>query len=128
MGCEVLINWGVVIVGFLAEIILGAILGVLIPGWGALLGLLLAGMLVGYMVGGDAGNGAVNGAVAGAFGAIIISVLLLIFGTILLGLVGFAAASVTSMVLLLGSIGVIIIMALGGAVGSLIKGEPEASL
>jgi hypothetical protein len=123
-----LINWGVVIVGFLAEIILGGILGVLIPGWGALLGLLLAGMLVGYMVGGDAGNGAVNGAVAGAFGAIILSVLLLIFGTILLGLVGFAAASVTSMVLLLGSIGVIIIMALGGAVGSLIKGEPEASL
>ncbi|HNR26603.1 MAG TPA: DUF5518 domain-containing protein [Methanobacteriaceae archaeon] len=123
-----MINWGVVIVGFLAEIILGGILGVLIPGWGALLGLLLAGMLVGYMVGGDAGNGAVNGAGAGAFGAIIISVLLLIFGTILLGLVGFAAASVTSMVLLLGSIGVIIIMALGGAVGSLIKGEPEASL
>ncbi|MDI9437774.1 MAG: DUF5518 domain-containing protein [Euryarchaeota archaeon] len=123
-----MINWGVVIVGFLAEIILGGILGVLIPGWGALLGLLLAGMLVGYMVGGDAGNGAVNGAVAGAFGAIILSVLLLIFGTILLGLVGFAAASVTSMVLLLGSIGVIIIMALGGAVGSLIKGEPEASL
>ena len=120
-----MINWGVVIVGFLAEIILGAILGVLIPGWGALLGVLLAGMLVGYMVGGDAGNGAANGAVAGAFGAIVLSILLLIFVTILLGLIGFAAASITSVILLVGSIGVILIMALGGAIGSLIKGEPE---
>ncbi|MEG3225351.1 MAG: hypothetical protein BME94_07535 [Methanobacteriales archaeon Met13] len=119
-----MINWGAVIIGFFAAIVLGGLFGVIIPGWGALLGMLLAGMLVGYMVGGDAGNGAANGAVAGAFGAIVLSILFLIFGTILLGIIGFAAASITSVFLLIGSLGVVIVMGVGGAIGSLIKDGP----
>jgi hypothetical protein len=119
-----MVNWGAVVIGFLASIVLGAVFGVIIPVVGSLIGLLLAGMLVGYMVGGDAMNGAVNAAVSGAFGAILLSILLLIFGTLLLGLIGFAAASLTSIFLFIAVIGVVIIMAVGGAIGSLIKDEP----
>lgn len=119
------IDWGAVIIGFILSIVLGAVFGVIIPALGALLGWLLAGMAVGYMVGGDAGNGLGNGAVSGLFGAIVLSILMLIFGTLILGIIGFAAATVTSIFLFIAFFGVMIIMAIGGAIGAVIKGEPE---
>ena len=82
-------------------------------------------MAVGYIVGGDAMNGAVNGALAGIFGAIVLSFLLLIAGTLILGIIGFAAATITSLFILVGFIGVMIVMAVGGAIGSVVKNEPE---
>ena len=120
-----MINWGAVILGFFLSIILGGILALIIPIWGGILGLLLAGMAVGYMVGGDAMNGAVNGALAGIFGAIVLSLLLLIAGTLILGIIGFAAASLTSLFILAGFVGVMLIMAVGGIIGAVIKDEPE---
>ena len=120
-----MINWGAVILGFFLSIILGGIFAVIIPIWGGILGLLLAGMAVGYMVGGDAMNGAVNGALAGIFGAIVLSLLLLIAGTLILGIIGFAAASLTSLFILAGFVGVMLIMAVGGIIGAIIKDEPE---
>jgi hypothetical protein len=120
-----MVNWGAVIIGFFLSIILGGIFALIIPVWGGLLGLLLAGMAVGYIVGGDAMNGAVNGALAGVFGAIILSFLLLIAGTLILGIIGFAAATITSLFILVGFIGVMIVMAVGGAIGSVVKNEPE---
>lgn len=123
-----MVNWGAVIIGFFLSIILGGIFAIIIPVWGGLLGLLLSGMAVGYMVGGDAVNGAVNGGLAGIFGAIVLSLLLLIAGTLILGIIGFAAASLTSIFILVGFIGVMIIMAIGGAIGALIKNEPEVEV
>jgi hypothetical protein len=120
-----MVDWGAVILGFFLSIILGGLFGIIIPIWGGIIGLLLAGMVVGYMVGGDAMNGAVNGGLAGVFGAIIISFLLLIFGTLILGIIGFAAATITSIFILAGFIGVMLIMGVGGAIGSVVKGEPE---
>lgn len=120
-----MINWGAVILGFILSIILGGIFAVIVPIWGGILGLLLAGMAVGYMVGGDAMNGATNGALAGVFGAIVLSLLLLIAGTLFLGIIGFAAASITSLFILAGFVGVMLIMAVGGIIGALIKDEPE---
>jgi len=120
-----MINWGAVILGFFLSIILGGIFAIIIPIWGGILGLLLAGMAVGYMVGGDAMNGATNGALAGIFGAIVLSLLLLIAGTLILGIIGFAAASITSLFILAGFIGVMLVMAVGGIIGAVIKDEPE---
>lgn len=98
------------------------------PYLGRILGLLLAGMVVGYMVGGDAMNGAVNGALAGVFGALVLSLLLLIAGTLILGIIGFAAATITSVFILIGFVGVMLIMAVGGAIGSVVKNEPEVKV
>ncbi len=119
-----MVDWGAVILGFILSIILGGIFAVIIPVWGGILGLLLAGMAVGYMVGGDAMNGAVNAGLAGVFGAIVLSLLLLIAGTLILGIIGFAAATITSLFIFIGFIGVMLIMALGGAIGSIVKDEP----
>jgi len=123
-----MINWGAVILGFFLSIILGSIFALIIPIWGGILGLLLAGMTVGYMVGGDAMNGAVNGALAGVFGAIVLSLLLLIAGTLILGIIGFAAASLTSLFIIAGFVGVMLIMAVGGIIGAIIKDEPEVKI
>jgi hypothetical protein len=123
-----MVDWGAVIIGFILSIILGGIFAVIIPIWGGILGLLLAGMVVGYMVGGDAMNGAVNGALAGVFGALVLSLLLLIAGTLILGIIGFAAATITSVFILIGFIGVMLIMAVGGAIGSVVKNEPEVKV
>ena len=120
-----MVNWGAIIIGFFLSIILGGIFAIIIPVWGGLLGLLLSGMAVGYIVGGDAMDGAINGALAGIFGAIVLSFLLLIFGTLILGIIGFAAATITSLFILIGFIGVMIVMAIGGAIGSIVKNEPE---
>lgn len=120
-----MINWGAVILGFFLSIILGVLFAVIVPIWGGILGLLLAGMAVGYMVGGEPMNGAVNGALAGIFGAIVLSLLLLIAGTLILGIIGFAAASLTSIFILAGFVGVMLIMAVGGLIGAVIKDEPE---
>ncbi len=120
-----MVDWGAIILGFILSIIFAGIFAIIIPIWGGLLGLLLAGMVVGYIVGGDALNGALNGALAGVFGAIVLSLLLLIAGTLILGIIGFAAATITSFVILIGFAGVMLIMAVGGAIGSIIKDEPE---
>jgi len=119
-----MVDWGAVILGFVLSIIFGGIFAVIIPVWGGILGLLLAGMVVGYLVGGDAMNGAVNAGLAGVFGAIVLSLLLLIAGTLILGIIGFAAATITSLFIFVGFVGVMLIMALGGAIGSIVKGEP----
>jgi len=119
-----MVDWGAVILGFVLSIIFGGIFAVIIPVWGGILGLLLAGMVVGYLVGGDAMNGAVNAGLAGVFGAIVLSLLLLIAGTLILGIIGFAAATITSLFIFVGFVGVMLIMPLGGAIGSIVKGEP----
>ena len=123
-----MVDWGAVILGFVISIIFGGIFAIIIPVWGGILGLLLAGMAVGYMVGGDAMNGAVNAGLAGVFGAIVLSLLLLIAGTLILGIIGFAAATITSFVILIGFVGVMLIMAVGGAIGSIVKNEPEVRI
>lgn len=123
-----MINWGAVIFGFFLSIIFGGIFAIIIPVWGGLLGLLLAGMAVGYMVGGDIADGAVNSALAGIFGAITFSFLLLIGGTLFLGIIGFAAATLTSFFIIISFLGVMIIMAVGGAIGSIVKNEPKVKV
>jgi hypothetical protein len=120
-----MVDWGAIILGFILSIIFTGIFAIIIPIWGGILGLLLAGMVVGYIVGGDALNGAINGALAGVFGAIVLSLLLLITGTLILGIIGFAVATITSFIILIGFVVVMFIMAIGGAIGSIVKDEPE---
>ena len=120
-----MINWGAVIVGFILSIIFGGIFTVIIPVWGGIIGLILAGMSVGYMVGGEPLNGTVNAALAGIFGGIVLSLLLLIAGTIILGIIGFTAATLTSLFILAGFVGVMLLMAVGELIGAVIKDEPE---
>ena len=84
----------------------------------------ITGIIVGLMVGGGVLTGFGNGLVAGAFGAIVISIILLIGGTITAGLAGFttaAIASVTWIVYIFVTSGFVV--GVGGAIGSLISGK-----
>ena len=77
-----LVNWTAAFVGFILAVILSNVLGLFFGFIGISIGFFLAGIVVGLMVGGGVLSGFGNGMVAGAFGAIVISIILIIGGTI----------------------------------------------
>ena len=87
--------WTAVIVGWLVGLILGFLLPVLGP--------LAGGFVAGWMVRGGIWNGAKAGLLAGLLGAIVISLLTLIGGTVLLGAFGFIAGLGTSLVIIVAA-------------------------
>ncbi len=87
-----MVNWTAAFVGFILAVILSNLFGMFLGFVGISLGLFLAGIVVGLMVGGGVLTGFGNGLVAGAFGAIVLSIILLIGGTLAAGLAGFTAA------------------------------------
>ena len=86
-------NWTAAFVGFILAVILSNVLGLFFGFIGINVGFFLAGVVVGLMVGGGILSGFGNGMVAGAFGAIVLSIILIIGGTITAGLAGFAATA-----------------------------------
>ncbi|MBC7121403.1 DUF5518 domain-containing protein [Methanoculleus sp.] len=102
--------WTGVIVGWLV----GVLLGFLLP----VLGTLAGGFVAGWLVRGGIWNGAKAGLVAGLLGAIVISLLILIGGTVLFGVFGFIAGLGTSfLIVLISFIYQGILSLIGGAIG-----------
>lgn len=119
-----MVNWTAAFVGFILAVILSNLFGYFLGFVGVTLGLFLAGIVVGLMVGGGVLSGFGNGLVAGAFGAIVLSIILLIGGTLAAGLIGFTAAAVASItwiVWIFLTSGFVV--GVGGAIGSLISGK-----
>ncbi|USZ69305.1 DUF5518 domain-containing protein [Halorussus salilacus] len=119
-------NWYAVGVGFVVELLVGAI-GVVLPGLGQLTAGLLGGFVAGYLAGGGFGRGAWHGLLAGALGGIVLAV---VFGLAVgaLGTVGLGPLGP----LLGGSVflvGAVLALAMGlesalaGAVGGWIANE-----
>jgi hypothetical protein len=115
------VNWTAAFVGFIMVVILSNVFGYFFHSIGIGVGLFLAGIIVGLMVGGGVLTGFGNGLVAGAFGAIVISIILLIGGTITAGLVGFTTAAIAWIVYIFVTSGFVV--GVGGAIGSLISGK-----
>jgi len=118
-----MVSVGAVVTGFVLAIIFTVVLSIL--GVGSVLGLpvalvgfLVAGIIVGYISYGDVVDGAINGALMGVAGAIILWILSLFKGQI----AAFSAQLSTYLPLnsLQEIVLVIVVGALGGAVGSLI--------
>jgi H+/Cl- antiporter ClcA len=118
-----MVSVGAVVTGFVLAIIFTIVLSIL--GVGSVLGLpvalvgfLVAGIIVGYISYGDVVDGAINGALMGVAGAIILWILSLFKGQI----AAFSAQLSTYLPLnsLQEIVLVIVVGALGGAVGSLI--------
>ncbi|MBP2046817.1 DUF5518 domain-containing protein [Methanobacterium aggregans] len=118
-----MVSVGVVVEGFILAIIFTVVLAIL--GVGSVLGLsvalfgfLIAGIIVGYISYGNIFDGTINGALMGVAGAIILWLLSLFKGQIA------AFSAQLSMYLPLNSpqeiIIIIVVGAIGGAVGSLI--------
>ena len=119
-----MVNWTATFVGFILAVILSNLFGYFLGFIGITIGLFIAGIVVGLMVGGGVLTGFGNGLVAGAFGAIVISIILLIGGTLTAGIVGFTTAAVLSITWILWIFVTSgFVVGVGGAIGSLISGK-----
>ncbi len=106
--------WTGVVVGWIVMVILGALLPVLGP--------IIGGFVAGWIARGGTGGGAKAGAVAGIFGAIVIAVILIVFGTALLGGIGFLAGLGTSIVVIISTFLYFGILGLiGGAIAGAVR-------
>jgi len=68
-------NWYAVAIGFVVELVVGAV-GALLPGVGQLAAGLLGGFVAGYVAGGGWTRGAWHGLLAGSLGGVALAVLL----------------------------------------------------
>ncbi|UTB32957.1 MAG: DUF5518 domain-containing protein [Methanobacterium sp. ERen5] len=103
-----MINWPVVIIGFILVIVL-SIIGGKFGLSGSALGVLMAGAIVGFMVNGDILNGTIHGALIGIVGALILALLAIFIGhvsTIIALYVGVVTVGSILLSILVGAIGV----------------------
>ena len=106
--------WRGAFVGWLLILILSPFLPVLGP--------LIGGFVAGIMARGGFWNGAKAGAVAGMFGALVVSIALILGGTLLLGGLGFLASLGIGILLLAASLYTAILGFLGGGIGGYFSG------
>ncbi len=100
-----------VIVGFIAIVLLGSL---------PVLGPVIGGFIAGLIARGGAWGGATAGFVAGLFGAIVISVVLIIGGSLIFGIPGFLMALGVSLVIVLATLYFGILGFVGGAIAGAI--------
>jgi len=81
-----MIDWTAVVIGFLVELVLGAI-GFAAPGVGQVAAALVGGFVAGYLAGGGLASGGWHGLLAGALGGLVLALVLGVFGSALLGVV-----------------------------------------
>ena len=94
---------------------------------------MLGGAVAGYLEGGDLGRGLRVGALAGLFAAIPLALVLFVLGAVLsvgmlgLGLGRLAAAGglLAVVILLFATVYLVGFSAIGGAVGALVRGDPD---
>jgi len=109
-----MVNWGVVIIGFILAIVF-SLIGGTVGLFGSAVGVLLAGVVVGYMVNKDLMNGVIHGALIGVVGAVILTMFAFIMSTASPFLAAYMGLTA------LGSILLAILMgAIGGAIGSIL--------
>lgn len=100
--------WLGVVVGFIVMTLLNFLL---------VAGPIIGGFIAGIIAKGGAWGGATAGFVSGLFGAIVISVILVLGGTLLLGFPGFITALGVSFVLVIATLYFAILGFVGGAIG-----------
>jgi hypothetical protein len=105
--------WIGVAIGFVVMVLLNSL---------PVIGPLIGGFIAGIIARGGMWNGAKAGFLAGIFGAVIISVILIIGGSLLLGVPGFITALGVSFIIVLAALYFGIIGLIGGLVaGALVK-------
>lgn len=100
--------WPGVIAGFIVMVLLGSL---------PVLGPLIGGLVAGLIARGGVGGGATAGFVSGIFGAMIVSVILILGGSLFFGIPGFFMALGVSFVIVIATLYFGILGAIGGAVG-----------
>ncbi|MCD6564156.1 MAG: DUF5518 domain-containing protein [Thermoproteales archaeon] len=103
-----------VFIGFILDVILGSF---------AVLGDLIAGFVAGYIAGGDWVRGSMAGFIAGIFGGLLLGLIIFLFSSFFSLIIGPLAFlfSVLGLIPIFFGIKGAIIMAIGGAIGALVK-------
>jgi hypothetical protein len=105
--------WPGVVIGFIAMILLGSL---------PVLGPVIGGFIAGIIARGGVFGGATAGFVAGLFGAIVISGILLIGGSLLFGIPGFLTALGVSFIIVIATLYYGLLGFVGGAIaGAVVK-------
>ncbi|NYT07008.1 MAG: hypothetical protein GKC05_01950 [Methanomicrobiales archaeon] len=105
--------WVGVIVGFIVMVLLGSL---------PVLGPVIGGFIAGIIARGGVWGGATAGFVAGLFGAIVISVILIIGGSLLFGIPGFLTALGVSFIVVIATLYYGLLGFVGGAIaGAIVK-------
>ncbi len=104
--------WFAALVGFIIMVLLGGVLPVLGP--------IIGGLVAGLIAKGGMMNGAKAGFVAGIFGALVTGMIILVIGTMALGLLGFLAAMGIGLVMVILALYFAILGLVGGAVGGML--------
>ena len=105
--------WLGVIIGFIVMILLGSL---------PVLGPVIGGFIAGIIARGGVWGGATAGFVAGLFGAMVISVILVIGGSLLFGIPGFLTALGVSFIIVIATLYYGLLGFVGGAIaGAVVK-------
>jgi len=105
--------WLGIIVGFIVMVLLGSL---------PVLGPVIGGFIAGIIARGGVWGGATAGFVAGLFGAIVISVILIIGGSFLFGIPGFLTALGVSFIIVIATLYYGLLGFVGGAIaGAIVK-------
>ena len=104
--------WLAVIIGFILMVVLGFV---------PVIGALVAGLVAGLIAGGGIWNGGKAGFFAGLLGAIIMSVIVILGGTFLLGIFGFISGLGISLVLIILALYHAVLGFIGGCAGGLLR-------
>ncbi len=105
--------WLGVIVGFIVMVLLGSL---------PILGPVIGGFIAGIIAKGGVWGGATAGFVAGLFGAIVISVVLIVGGSLLFGIPGFLTALGVSFIIVIATLYYGLLGFVGGAIaGAVVK-------
>ena len=105
--------WLGVIIGFMVMVLLGSL---------PVLGPLIGGFIAGLIARGGSWGGATAGFVAGLFGAIVISVILILGGSLLFGIPGFISALGASFIIVIATFYYSLLGFVGGGIaGTVMK-------
>ncbi|NYT17433.1 MAG: hypothetical protein GKC06_05445 [Methanomicrobiales archaeon] len=105
--------WLGIIVGFIVMVLLGSL---------PVLGPVIGGFIAGIIAKGGVWGGATAGFIAGLFGAIVISVILIIGGSLLFGIPGFLTALGVSFIIVIATLYYGLLGFVGGAIaGAIVK-------
>jgi hypothetical protein len=99
--------WLGVIIGFIVMVLLGSL---------PVLGPIIGGFIAGLIARGGSWGGATAGFVAGLFGAIVISVILILGGSLLFGIPGFISALGVSFIIVIATLYYGLLGFVGGAI------------
>lgn len=99
--------WLGVIIGFIVMVLLGSL---------PVLGPIIGGFIAGLITRGGSWGGATAGFVAGLFGAIVISVILILGGSLIFGIPGFISALGVSFIIVIATLYYGLLGFVGGAI------------